>query len=36
MAKKRKYGGALDEPLEPLRIGLLMSDDKRDEVIRGA
>ena len=34
MAKKRKYGGALDEPLEPLRIGLLMSDDKRNEVVR--
>lgn len=29
MAKKKKFGGELDEPLPPLKVGLLMDDETR-------
>jgi len=34
MAKKKKFGGILDEPLEPLEIGLLMDEEQQNEAIR--
>ena len=32
MAKKKKFGGELDEPLPPLRVGLLMDDEATRKV----
>ncbi len=33
MAKKKKFGGELDEPLPPLRVGLLMDDETKRKTV---
>ena len=33
MAKKKKFGGELDEPLPPLRVGWLMTDEEKRKTI---
>ncbi len=33
MAKKKKFGGKLDEPLPPLRVGLLMDDETKQKAM---